>query len=100
MSTAAADLTVEDVQRALRRAWFPVARSVDLDRPQAATLLGEPIVTFRTAAGQPAVTSRRCPHRGGDLALGAVIGDTIECPYHGWRFAGDSGRCELVPALG
>lgn len=101
MSTAANDLTTDDIQRALRRAWYPVARSADVDeRPQSATLLGEPLVAFRTEAGHAAVTSRRCPHRGGDLSLGAVVGESIECPYHGWQFAGSTGRCRLVPALG
>jgi phenylpropionate dioxygenase-like ring-hydroxylating dioxygenase large terminal subunit len=91
--------TPEQVTDALRRAWFPVARSVDLDRPQGVTLLGEPIVAFRTASGRTCVTSRRCPHRGGDLALGTVVDDAIECPYHGWRYDGETGRCSYVPSL-
>jgi phenylpropionate dioxygenase-like ring-hydroxylating dioxygenase large terminal subunit len=27
-----------------------------------------------------------------------VVGDTVECPYHGWRFDG-TGRCRAVPGL-
>ncbi len=92
--------TTDEIGRALRRAWFPVARSVDIDRPQPATLLGERLVVFRTAGGQASVTARRCVHRGGDLALGEVVGEAIECPYHGWRYDGGTGICTLVPSLG
>src|SRR5258708_2814794 len=68
---------------ALRRGWYPVARAVDLDRPRQVTLLGRRLVVFRTAHGQPRVLADRCLHRGGALHLGAVIDDSIECPYHG-----------------
>ncbi len=90
----------EQVLRALRRAWFPVARVADLDRPQAATLLDEPLVAFRTEGGRPAVTARRCPHRGGDLARGEVVGEALACPYHGWRYSAADGVCRHIPALG
>jgi len=86
-------------EQAMRRQWFPVARSVDLATPQSATLLGERLVVWRTAAGQAVVQEARCPHRGADLALGQVHGDSIGCPYHGWRFSAASGRCSHVPSL-
>jgi len=37
-----------------------------------------------------------CPHLGGNLSFGRVRGDCIECPFHGWRFAGD-GRATHIP---
>jgi phenylpropionate dioxygenase-like ring-hydroxylating dioxygenase large terminal subunit len=92
--------TQAEIDRALRRAWFPVARSQDLDRPRSATLLGEDLVVFRTESGVPAVLSSRCPHRGANLALGEVEGEAIACPYHGWRWRGADGRCTLIPAIG
>lgn len=93
-------LTPPNVQKALRHAWFPVARAQDLDKPLASTLLGERLVVFRTQEGKVAVTERRCPHRGADLATGTVKGEAIECPYHGWRFKGESGTCSVIPSLG
>ncbi|MER6434590.1 Rieske 2Fe-2S domain-containing protein, partial [Streptomyces sp900105245] len=84
---------------ALRHAWFPVARSVDLDIPQPATLLGENLVVYRTPEGRAVVQSRRCPHRGGDLSQGRVMQDGITCPYHGWRFRAADGACAVVPSL-
>jgi nitrite reductase/ring-hydroxylating ferredoxin subunit len=34
-----------------------------------------------------------CPHANGDLTYGAIIGETAECPLHGWRFELRSGAC-------
>jgi len=34
------------------------------------------------------------------LHLGAVIGDSIECPYHGWRWRGADGQCVYIPSNG
>ncbi|WP_321844293.1 Rieske 2Fe-2S domain-containing protein [Paraburkholderia bannensis] len=97
MSTQASLRT--QAERALRRQWFPVARSADLATPQSTTLLGERLVVWRTASGQAVVQDARCPHRGADFALGKVHGDSIACPYHGWQFAADGGKCSHIPSL-
>ncbi|NBA98379.1 aromatic ring-hydroxylating dioxygenase subunit alpha [Pseudomonas sp. R5(2019)] len=86
-------------EAAMRRQWFPVARSVDLATPQSATLLGERLVVYRTESGQAVVQDARCPHRGADFALGKVHGESIACPYHGWRFDAEDGKCSHVPSL-
>jgi phenylpropionate dioxygenase-like ring-hydroxylating dioxygenase large terminal subunit len=90
----------DQIDRALRRSWFPVARTQDLDNPRPATLLGEELAVFRTGGGEAAVTSIRCSHRGGDLSMGSVEGDAIVCPYHGWHWRGSDGVCLRIPALG
>ncbi|MCX4796801.1 aromatic ring-hydroxylating dioxygenase subunit alpha [Streptomyces sp. NBC_01242] len=89
----------EQAERAMRHSWFPVARSVDLETPEPAVLLGEQLVVFRDADGVARVTARRCPHRGADLSQGKVTGGSIGCPYHGWRFDGAEGGCTYVPSL-
>ena len=33
-----------------------------------------------------------CPHSGGPLAEGAVQGNVVTCPWHGWQFDVTSGR--------
>jgi phenylpropionate dioxygenase-like ring-hydroxylating dioxygenase large terminal subunit len=45
------------------------------------------------------VLQRRCVHRGANLAKGEVHGDVLACPYHGWQFDGQDGRCLHVPSL-
>ncbi|WP_197373502.1 aromatic ring-hydroxylating oxygenase subunit alpha [Mycolicibacterium baixiangningiae] len=92
-------LTPEKLREAYRHNWFVVARSQDIDTPQAAQLLDQKLVVFRDAAGAARVTDRRCIHRGGNLADGVVRGDSIACPYHGWRFDGQTGRCGHIPSL-
>ncbi|WP_322044353.1 Rieske 2Fe-2S domain-containing protein [Paraburkholderia sp. J67] len=86
-------------ERAMRRQWFPVARSADLATPQSATLLGQRLVVWRTESGQAVVQDARCPHRGADFSLGKVHGESIACPYHGWQFAAEGGKCSHIPSL-
>lgn len=39
-----------------------------------------------------------CPHLGANLAAGGrVLGDCIECPFHGWQFQGSDGKCVRIP---
>ena len=61
-------------------------------------MLGQNFVVFRDSNGQAHVLSNICTHRGGSLAHGKVKGDTVECPYHGWRYDG-TGRVRAVPAV-
>ena len=59
------------------------------------TILGEPLVLFRTASGIAAFEDR-CPHRAAPLSRGRCEGDTVRCLYHGARFAAD-GSCVEIP---
>jgi phenylpropionate dioxygenase-like ring-hydroxylating dioxygenase large terminal subunit len=90
----------EEVSRALRRCWQPVARIQDLgDGPQRAVLLGEALAVFLTEGGAPAVVADRCVHRGASLSMGEVVGEGIQCPYHGWEWDGRDGACTRIPSL-
>jgi phenylpropionate dioxygenase-like ring-hydroxylating dioxygenase large terminal subunit len=89
------------VRIAYRRAWFPVCRSLDLvGGPRAVMLLGERLVAFRGEDKRAYVMRNQCAHRGAPLHPGRVVGSEIECPYHGWRFKGESGACTLIPSSG
>jgi phenylpropionate dioxygenase-like ring-hydroxylating dioxygenase large terminal subunit len=82
----------------LRNAWYAVATSEELhDRPIGRRICNEPIVIFRRADGSAAMLNDRCPHRKAQLSFGQIVADSIECRYHGFRFAGD-GACTLIPA--
>ena len=77
--------------------WYPVCIGTELtDKPIPVTLLGLRFVAFRDSAGKPHVLSDTCVHRGGSLSGGKVVGDCVQCPYHGWTFAGD-GSCATIP---
>jgi phenylpropionate dioxygenase-like ring-hydroxylating dioxygenase large terminal subunit len=89
-----------EIECALRRAWFPVARVNDLHEPRRVALLGETLVVYLTDRNEPRVASDRCAHRGASLADGHVAGDRIVCPYHGWQWRGDDGKCMHIPSLG
>jgi phenylpropionate dioxygenase-like ring-hydroxylating dioxygenase large terminal subunit len=91
--------TVDQLWRAYRHCWWVVARSCDIDKPKASTLLDRPLVVFRDDAGAARVLDRHCIHRGADLAAGKITADGIECPYHGWAFDGASGACSRIPSL-
>lgn len=89
----------EDVMLALRHCWQPVARLEDLkDGPQRAVLLDQPLAVFLSDNGEAAVVADRCAHRGALLSMGKVRGKSIQCPYHGWEWAGD-GSCTRIPSL-
>jgi phenylpropionate dioxygenase-like ring-hydroxylating dioxygenase large terminal subunit len=90
----------EQVRQALRRCWQPLARVEDLrSGPRRAVLGGEALTVFMTESDEPAVLADRCPHRGASLSMGAVRGESIECPYHGWRWRGGDGSCARIPSL-
>lgn len=90
----------EEVALALRHCWQPVARLQDLAHgPQRAVLLGEALAVFLTESGEAAVVADRCAHRGASLSMGKVEGDSIQCPYHGWEWAGRDGACTRIPSL-
>ncbi len=60
------------------------------------TVLNEKIVLFRTADGLVTAFEDRCAHRGLPLSLGTLLGDVLQCGYHGLCFDA-SGQCIAVP---
>lgn len=90
----------------MRHYWQPAAL-VDEFNPElvpemavrpvkAVRLLGQDLVLFKTNDGW-GLLDRPCPHRGADLAYGRHEGDSLRCPFHGWRFAAN-GQCLETPA--
>lgn len=84
---------------AFPRGWFAVAFSHELVAGEVRRLryFGRELVAYRGASGAPFVLDAYCPHLGAHLGHGGVVeGDTLRCPFHGWRFEGD-GRCAEIP---
>jgi vanillate O-demethylase monooxygenase subunit len=84
----------------LRNAWYVAAWSHELQAGQllARTIIGIPLVLWRTAGGAIAALEDRCVHRHAPLSRGRLEGDALRCGYHGLKFAPD-GRCFEVPGM-
>lgn len=81
----------------LKNQWYVAAWSEDVSRtPLARVLLGEPVMLFRREDGTAVALEDRCPHRNLPLSEGRLVGDSVECGYHGLIFGCD-GVCSHVP---
>ncbi|MBD2436258.1 aromatic ring-hydroxylating dioxygenase subunit alpha [Nostoc sp. FACHB-110] len=79
--------------------WYVVARSHEVtNKPLGVTLWHQAIALYRDSIGKVHALEDRCPHRQVKLSHGQVLGDELECAYHGWRF-NSSGECATVPYL-
>jgi vanillate O-demethylase monooxygenase subunit len=77
--------------------WYVVAGASEVGRELLArTVCGRHIVLYRTEAGDAVALDDRCPHRGFPLSAGALVGDEVQCGYHGLRFD-PCGTCVRVP---
>lgn len=75
--------------------WFVLARSKEVPRGAVLTkrLAGRDVVLFRTESGVLSAIEPYCAHMGAHLGHGGCVkGETIECPFHAFRFAAD-GTC-------
>ena len=60
-------------------------------------ILDQPVVMYRTQAGEPVALAGLCPHRLYPLVKGRLDGDAIQCGYHGFIYD-QTGRCVRVPS--
>jgi phenylpropionate dioxygenase-like ring-hydroxylating dioxygenase large terminal subunit len=92
--------TIDNIHPALRSWYHPVCRSADVAEGQViATRLSGVDWAVARIDGRIVAMVDRCPHRMAPLSVGTVVGDTIQCGYHGYRFD-HTGRCVEIPALG
>lgn len=77
--------------------WWIAATSAEVGRSLLErTILERDVLFYRTEAGEPVAVSARCPHRLFPLVRGRLVGDSIQCGYHGFTFGCD-GQCSRIP---
>ena len=69
--------------------WFQIGWSYELQpgdvRPL--RLFGEDLVLCRYESGDIGLFDAYCPHMNANIGFGGTtVGDSLVCPYHGWRF--------------
>ena len=69
--------------------WFMIGWSAEFEvgEVRALTYFGEDLAAYRDESGELHVLEAHCKHLGAHIGHGGkVIGDCVECPFHGWRW--------------
>lgn len=81
-----------------RNQWYVAILSDEVSRdPVERFILDEPVAFYRKEDGTPVALHGRCPHRSFPLGKSGVVGDDIQCAYHGISF-GPDGQATLIPS--
>ena len=81
----------------LKNAWYVAARDEEVTHNLLPiTILDEPVVLYRKIDGTSVALENACPHRKLPLSMGRLIGDEVECGYHGLTFD-CAGACVKAP---
>lgn len=89
------------------RGWFMIGESGEVGAsPVPLRYFGQDLVAYRGESGAAYVVEAYCPHMGAHLAKNTtsyivrdgeqIEGESIRCPFHGWRFGAD-GACNHIP---
>jgi vanillate O-demethylase monooxygenase subunit len=82
----------------VRNAWYVAAWDHEVTREmRRRIILDEPVLLFRRDDGQPVALEDRCCHRQAPLSMGKLVGNIVQCPYHGLQFD-TTGKCIKVPS--
>lgn len=79
--------------------WYSVARSHELQVGEVKRVhaFDRELALYRTRSGVPVLQDAFCPHLGAHLGVeGKVVGETLRCPFHGWRYD-TTGKCVEIP---
>ncbi|WP_267382818.1 aromatic ring-hydroxylating oxygenase subunit alpha [Cyanobacterium sp. uoEpiScrs1] len=79
--------------------WYVVAQSLEVtSEPLEVVVWEQSIVLYRDEQKKIQAIENSCPHRQVKLSSGKIIGNDLECAYHGWRFNSE-GKCIFIPYL-
>jgi len=79
--------------------WYSVGRGQELQIGDVTNVKAfeRELALYRTRSGAVVVQDAFCPHLGANLSVeGRVIGESLRCPFHGWRFD-TKGECVEIP---
>ena len=79
--------------------WWQIGWSAEFPVGQVRPLryFGEDLAAYRGEDGELHVLQAHCPHLGAHIGHGGtVVGDCVECPYHGWVW-GPDGKNRRIP---
>ncbi len=79
--------------------WFSVGRTEELKNGAVTRVkaFDRELALYRTRSGVAVIQDAFCPHLGAHLGVeGRVIGESIRCPFHGWRYD-TTGQCIEIP---
>lgn len=82
----------------MRNAWYVAAWGTEIGRQSLLrrVLLNEPVVIYRQEDGVPVVLADKCAHRHAPLSEGTLVGNNLQCPYHGLTY-NPAGECVRIP---
>ena len=89
------------------RGWHMIADASTLRaEPMPVRFFARDMVLYRGESGTPHLVDAYCPHMSANLGRNStsyivrdkerIQGESIRCPFHGWRF-GPDGRCNQIP---
>lgn len=81
--------------------WYAILESKEVKPGKllGVTRMGVKLVFWRDNKGTIQCIADRCVHRGASLSAGKIVGDNIQCPFHGFEYDG-AGSCKRIPSNG
>ncbi|KJH52421.1 rieske [2Fe-2S] domain protein [Dictyocaulus viviparus] len=81
--------------------WYCIAES-DQVKPKSikeVTVFGQFLTLLRSESGEVHLIDSYCPHLGANFNVGGKVVDNncVQCPFHGWIFSAENGKCVRIP---
>jgi nitrite reductase (NADH) small subunit len=80
--------------------WIEVAKLSDCPPGAACEVVAEgQMLALFNIEGTLYALDGVCPHQGGPLGKGELVGCVVTCPWHGWQFDVKSGQHQFAPTI-